>query len=197
MERSWSLSKHVIITGPGRCGTTLVTKALTELGFDTGYPKGRAFLDVRNRDWHWPYDRNGELILPLPYIIKDPYLCRNISSISHSQGWEIEHVYVLLRSLEGTTNSRWILHEGGKNVEMPKKFEEEWETRTKDDVANLFLQLAKDNIPHTLLWYPQLAKDPNYMFEKLKYLMDQKKINFNLFEDLHSKLIDSWKIRDQ
>src|SRR5258706_14981308 len=67
---------HIIISGTGRAGTTFLIQLLTELGLDTGFPKGltldlnsRAGMELDIRDPH------------APYVIKSPWLCDYLDDV--------------------------------------------------------------------------------------------------------------------
>jgi hypothetical protein len=167
------LRKHVIISGTGRAGTSFLVTLLTKLGFDTGFtpatlrlhPLSRAGLelDIRRKD--------------APYIIKNPWLSQTLSEALIDPDIRIEHAIVPFRAIAGATASRRRVDRMGKRegtslpgglwlTEDPLRQREVLERQ----LAKLFETLAKHEIPVTLLWFPRLVHDPEYLFRRLAWL---------------------------
>jgi hypothetical protein len=63
--------RHIIITGTGRAGTTLLVQLLTVVGLDTGFSDVTADVDPNcNAGMEWDL-RNPNA----PYIVKSPWMC--------------------------------------------------------------------------------------------------------------------------
>lgn len=186
------LRKHVIITGTGRAGTTFLVQLLTELGLDTGfsnkkmsekfyYSEARAGLeyDVREPD--------------APYIVKSPYFCDYVEEVLRDGNVLIEHAFVPMRDASAVAASRWNLSKKTiNNVFFLKRIYYSlmqkatasvkgglWGTRHRRDQEiilvrkyyKMMLALSKHDIPVTLLHYPTIIKNSEYLYKKVKPIL--------------------------
>src|SRR5688572_28074547 len=92
---------HIIISGTGRAGTTFLLQLLTELGLDTGFPKGqvldtnsRAGMELDIRDSH------------APYVIKSPWLCDYLDDVLQGGEIIVYHAIIPVRDLYAAAQSR-------------------------------------------------------------------------------------------
>lgn len=174
--------KHVIISGTGRAGTSFLVALLTKLGFDTGFtpatlrlhPLSRAGLelDIRQPD--------------APYIVKNPWLSQTLSEALNDPEIQIEHAIVPVRAFVAATASRrrvdrlakregaklpgglWLTDDPARQREMLER-----------QFAKLFETLARHEIPVTLLWFPRLIQDAEYLFRQMAWLLrDTDKTEF-------------------
>jgi len=171
---------HVIISGTGRTGTTFLVQLLTELGLDTGFtdPYER-FREDRNAGMEW----NRENIPAAPYILKSPALCDELGRIlKEEKSFVIDHALIPIRDLYSAAESRRVVaRKGVSHFLMSRPFlgVKKWGIRRPEEqesvLAQYFYQLlytlAEHNIPLTLLYFPRLAKDPEYLFEKINFLL--------------------------
>jgi hypothetical protein len=167
---------HVIISGTGRAGTTFLVQLLTVLGLDTGFndPASGIYsncnagmeLDLRQSD--------------APYIVKSPWLCDYLDEVLKSGQVIVEHAIVPMRDLFAAAESRRkVSNEAGSGVSPDHVPGGLWHTTRPDDQeAVLTLQLykllnalAEHGIPVTLLHFPRLATDAEYLYEKLGFLL--------------------------
>jgi hypothetical protein len=169
---------NVIITGPGKCGGSLLMQLLTELGIDTGFPKGLTF---ENNDAGGNYEwqtRGNRAKIPFPYVIKEPQMCADIDLRIKKLGLSVDHIYILLRRPGPEAVALEFLRRGSSN---PDTFEEGLRcsdlekvtrgiARREVQVANLVAELQ---IPHTLVSYPRFASDFDYAFMKFWFLWDR------------------------
>ena len=95
---------HIIISGTGRAGTTFLVQLLTELGLDTGFPKGQKI------------DQNSSAGLELdlrsaraPYIIKSPWLCDYLDEVLQGGELIIDCALIPMRDLYSAAESRRVL----------------------------------------------------------------------------------------
>lgn len=167
------MSAKILITGPGRAGTTLLVKLLDSLGFDTGshrltfHETARAGLETN-------------LLSPdSPYIVKDPSLTWRLRKLIESgqvDPAELKYVLVPLRPLHivsasrviNTLTQRHIRAKGGMvGVKSPKE-QLEWLAAA---TYGLFETVALYEIPLVVLHYPRFATDASYAFRRLQPLM--------------------------
>lgn len=161
---------HILITGTGRAGTSFLVQLLTYLGIDTGFCKetivseldqiGRAGLeyDIRNKN--------------CPYVVKSPWFCDYADEVLCNKDINIEHVFIPIREIEQAAESRrFVTRNGGEKGGL-------WHTNSNkigdqeiillNQIYKLMLALSSNNIPITLVNYPELTQKPEYLFEKLK-----------------------------
>ena len=164
---------HMIISGTGRAGTTFLVQLLTELGFDTGFKKGKSVdpnshagmeLDIR--------DPNA------PYVIKSPWLCDYLDDVLENGDIVVDQAIVPMRDLYAAAQSRREVTRKAQsgNSEVPgglwhTKNPEDQETILVTQLYKLFFALAKHNVPLVLLLFPRLVKDPKYLYQKIGFLL--------------------------
>ncbi len=190
------VTRHVIISGTGRCGTSFLVELLTHLGLDTGFcpntvenrksKVARAGLekDVRKPD--------------APYIVKSPWFCEYVDEVLARDDILIEHVFIPMRELRAAAESRRFvtaqsvrsmsflkrLHyqifpkilPGGVTVEASHQ-----EAKLLLSLYRLMASLSKTMIPVTLMRYPRIVHDEQYLFDKLEPILDG--ISFTAFRD--------------
>lgn len=174
------MKNHVIITGTGRCGTTFLVQLLTQLGLDTGFADPvSSILPNCNAGMEWDINQEGA-----PFIVKSPYLCSQLEGIMADGGVAIELVIVPVRELFEAAESRRDVQrrtrQGGEidgvtpgglwGVEQP----EEQEAMLAKEFHKLFVTLTKWEIPHLLISFPRMVKDPQYLYEKLQPVLGDR-----------------------
>jgi len=197
--------KHVLISGTGRCGTTFLVELLTHLGLDTGYrigelesqkdQKARAGLehDVRNEN--------------APYVVKSPLFCDHADEVLGRDDIVIEHVFIPMRQLEAAAESRRRVvksHRAGLPLHTrvmtafkrpPRLAGGLWHTRSSKagkqeevlllQLYRLLLALSDSNIPVTLMQYPRIVTDSQYLFDKLRPILAD--VAYEKFESVFKK----------
>ena len=179
---------HMIISGTGRAGTTFLVQLLTELGLDTGFKKGKSGdpgshagmeRDIR--------DPNA------PYVIKSPWLCDYLDEVLQNGDIVVDQAIVPMRDLYAAAQSRREVtrkaQPGGS--EVPGGL---WHTRNPDEqetilvtqLYKLFFALAKHNVPLVLLLFPRLVKDPQYLYQKIGFLLGD--IKYDTFLETFQKI---------
>ena len=93
---------HVIISGTGRTGTTLMVQLLTNLGLDTGFTSD---------DDHVYQTCNAGMERSLteekaPYIIKNPGYCETLEELLITGDYHIDHIFIPVRELFSAAQSR-------------------------------------------------------------------------------------------
>jgi hypothetical protein len=167
---------HLIISGTGRSGTTFLVQLLTALGLDTGFQDLHSCVfDNCQAGMEW------DILHPqAPYIIKGPYFCDELDIVlNEHQDIHIDHAIVPVRDLFAAAQSRIdvTLRTDPRcfsNQEIPGGL---WDTDIPDfqepilalKLYHLIYTLAKRDIPLTLLSFPRIVHDPQYLFDKLKF----------------------------
>ena len=182
--------RHVVITGTGRAGTSFLVQLLTSLGLDTGFGPEESRQHLSN------VARAGleqELTSPdSPYIIKSPRFCDQAEAVLRRKDIIIEHVFVPMRDLEAAVESRRLVTREARCRWSPwRRFLKRvrgregvsggvfvtdeglsQETVLLQRVYRLLWSLSNAHIPVTLLRYPRLVKDVDYLFCKLQPVLD-------------------------
>jgi hypothetical protein len=181
----------VIITGSGQCGTTFLVDLLTELGFDTGYTSEQKGDPKGSREWtirgeHARKER-------IPSIIKNPRLCTDLLERAERWDWNVTHVYLSLRDYEAVANNKYKRR---NPVRHPGKTKEDsmelYKMTASSFVGHALLQIAEGELPHTLIVFPRSARDPEYLFEKLSFVLDG--MSYKTFLVGFNKIADPDKI---
>ncbi len=169
---------HIIITGTGRTGTTFLVQLLTELGFDTGFPKGAGVDPNSNAGLERAITDNNA-----PYIVKQPHLCDNLERVMQSGDYIVDHAIIPRRDMTQAaesrrTNARKSPHHPpsavtggtfGTDSLEPGEQEAVLEQKHK----NLMESIEKYQIPHTELWFPDDMRDPDKLYEKLRVILGE------------------------
>jgi hypothetical protein len=163
---------HVIISGTGRTGTTFLVQLLTALKLDTGFDTAKPSLS--------PICNAGMEVeitqADAPYIVKRPDLCDRLDEIIRSNTVVIDHAIIPVRDLHSAAESRrTVSRMAGDSGETPGGL---WHTKTPGEqeliltrqLYNLIFSLVKYDVPVTLLLFPRLANDPEYLYKKLAFL---------------------------
>lgn len=183
-------TKHVVITGTGRAGTTFLVELLTHLGLDTGftlqtieskkYQVARAGLE---------HDLRLE---KCPHIVKNPRFHEYATEVLRRDDRIIEHVFIPMRDLYSAAESRRFVETTtlaqmsfGERLEvaqiegaLPGGL---WLTTSTQageqekillwQIYHLLLALSEATVPVTFMRYPRIVKDCPYLFEKLKPIL--------------------------
>jgi hypothetical protein len=187
-------SGHILITGTGRAGTTLLMQLLTYLGLDTGYTLEQALSSID------PISRGGlERSLrqaALPRIIKTPHACHTIDEVLQA-GFRLEYAIIPVRDLHDAAESRRGVSKMASSLGLSKAPGGLWDVTDpeKQEAAlainfyKLIEPLVRHDIPIIFLEFPRLAKDPEYLFKKLSLLMAEKAITLEQLQQAYEKLV--------
>lgn len=203
------MNDRVIITGAGNCGTTFLMKLFCELGLDTGWTSEEveALLKKRPRaSFEWPVRGERALLhLPQPYILKHPHLCFDLRSRIERWGWNVEHIYVLLREYEHIASHKHKQY-FGREVQ-PRRYRESFlkdgmltdmefrdyhKMKAASFIGNIMIPLVEDNIPHTFIMFPRMITDPVYLFDRLSFVLGE--VSYTDFLQGFNKLADVKKV---
>jgi hypothetical protein len=168
---------------------------LTELGLDTGYASGK----VGNGEWN--VQHSDAVLEGQPYILKSPAFGTNkrILDLRERWGWNVEHVYILLRDFDDVANNRWKRwrqKKGLPSIEDQEYKRKDWRWRSYKKkaarcVGSLMLQLVSENIPYTFLMFPQIITDPEYLYNNCVLLQE---VSYETFKASFDKIADTNKV---
>jgi hypothetical protein len=174
------MRRHVIIAGTGRAGTSFLMELLHELGIDIGRDRliyrteARAGLE---------YDLGRD---DAPYVVKNPKLSTKLSGLLARGDIAIDHAILPVRDIRHAAQSRINMEAAAK---MPLWRWIRWRLRKKSTasgglwgvrwpwqqerklryvLSEFVVTLAAYDIPHTLLHFPRLVEDEEYLFSKLR-----------------------------
>jgi hypothetical protein len=191
---------HLIITGTGRAGTTLLVQLLTDLGLDTGF--------TNIRDHIHPYARAGmefQYNHPnAPYILKTPAFCDVLDEWITRTGVVIDHAIVPTRNLRAAAESRRYVTQmtppearlgtvviGGLwNTSDPAQ----QEAALLGSLRKLDLALSKHKIPSTRPEFPRFERDPRYLYDQIQRHLGG--ITYARFTESFARVVDSSLIHE-
>lgn len=163
---------HVIISGTGRAGTTFLIQLLTYLGFDTGFKDINSHIHPNcNAGMEWDIRQPDA-----PYVVKSPWLCDYLDDVLQSGEVAIEHAYIPIRDLFSAAQSRIDVEKRTDRAFYPEGIPGGlWHTDTPDtqesilehQLYKLIHTVTKHDVPMTLLHFPRLINDPEYLFRKM------------------------------
>ena len=163
---------HLIISGTGRAGTSFLMQLFTVLGLDTGFadplvgifPNCNAGMerDLRSPD--------------APYVVKDPRLCDYLDEVMLGGQVMIDHALIPIRDLYASAESRRHVQrseaESSAGPETPGGL---WGTvvpELQEEVLarhfhRLMETLARHDVPTTLLHFPRMINEPEYLYARI------------------------------
>lgn len=170
MTRTTNKGK-IIITGPGRSGTTFLVQLLTRLGFDTGFepykePVGeskRAGCEYIMEWFGLPIKEKRANLEKAPRILKAPEWSMALKELFFEEIYPVDHVIIPIRDLRIAAQSR--LDAGCHYMTIG----------TVDDQESVHaLMLGKCieacylyDVPYTLMKFPRLVTDARYCYDSL------------------------------
>jgi len=188
--------RHVVITGTGRAGTTVLVKLLTLVGIDTGFSP---------HTWHQYFDETGRAGLETapgmeaPYVVKGPVYCDVLDRWIAETGVTIDHVIVPTRDLYQAAESRRDVFRSTQNPTAPGGLwdtskPESQEAVLEDKLRNLFGAIKKWGLPRTLIEFPRFAHEPDYLYQQLRSPFPY--LPYGPFRDAFAKIVDTSLIHD-
>ncbi len=168
----------VIITGPGRSGTTFLVQLLTRLGFDTGYTphdehyndkwragcEKRIELDLGSTVEEW----KAELAVA-PRILKSPEWALVLKGFVQAGILDVEYVFIPVRDLDVAAASRI---DAGLDWQVCETDDYAYKVMDQASVHALALGRAIEaclicDIPYTMPLFPRLVQDEQYCYDCL------------------------------
>lgn len=186
-SRKSSEAGHILISGTGRAGTTLLVKYFTVLGFDTGFSED----DVRRTDIGLEYVSAEE---PLPYVVKSPLYADIIGSCLDRGALAIKYCIVPVRRLFDAAESRRRIHRANPKSGLGG-------LSATDDPGNqevaLALQFYKliealtaHGVPVHFLYFPAFAESATTLYRGLKSVLDEHGISSAESDTAHRSVVD-------
>jgi hypothetical protein len=165
---------HLIISGTGRAGTTVLVQLLTDLGLDTGFADLSSGL-FANCDAGMEWDIQHP---DAPYIIKSPWLCDNLDEILQRGEAIIDHAIVPVRDLYSAAQSRRDVDQRSYGIRNRREVPgglwhtdnpAEQEAALAGQLYKLIYAITKNEIPMTLLHFPRFIHDPEYLYRQIAF----------------------------
>jgi hypothetical protein len=183
----------VIITGTGRCGTSVLMQLLTHLGFNTGYSREEADRAINKMPKLRAGIEHSIESKREAYILKNPAFAQVNEFKRLSKKFNIDYVYIPIRKLEATAKSRDHMQRhipgayGGFWLNAHSI--EEQKTAHAKLIYNLIEYLEDSEVPFSLISFPHFINHPEYLYNKLSHLMQRNPIRYDDFKKEFSKII--------
>jgi hypothetical protein len=163
---------HLIISGTGRAGTTFLVQLMTELGMETGFADSMSnvFSNCHAGMEHDLRDKDA------PYIVKSPFICDYLEEVVQSGQVVIDRAIVPVRDLYSAAQSRRDVVKRSDPNALPDHIAGGlWDTRNPEQQEAVLMQklykliyvISRHEIPLTLLEFPRLVNEPEYLYRNL------------------------------
>lgn len=176
------MREHVIISGTGHAGTTLLVQYFTRLGLDTGFSLEQAASDV-DPIASAGLEFSDLSVEALPYIVKSPWLCETLSEVLKKNSVRIKAAIVPIRELEKAALSRVRVTEeatrqGFNGAEHPGGLwgtanPEEQQSALARRFFDLIFTLTEYQVPIYFLSFPRFARDTDYLYRVLEPFLSE------------------------
>lgn len=183
---------HIVITGTGRAGTTFLVKLFTRMGLDTGWNAEK--IPHTDKNSRAGLEQNILGNKKCSYIVKSPQICDQIDQIIANKSITLDHAIIPMRDIESAALSRIkVFNDAGKKKYIAGGLWEAAAPENQEEVLRkklirLLLGLSKMQTPVTLLNYPKLTKDPDYLYHKIKPIF--KNIELQEFKAAFHEIVD-------
>lgn len=166
--------QHILISGTGRSGTTFLIHLLTALGFDTGFKAKSPKIDSNcHAGMEWDI-RDPKA----PFIVKNPWACEYLDSVLDSNVVRVKHLIIPVRDLYAAAESRRDVMRRAESGSVDQGFDVPgglWGTlepeKQEQALAERFYKLlwtaARYSVPVTVLDFPRIIRDPEYLRKRL------------------------------
>ena len=173
--------EKVLISGTGRCGTTFIMKILTLLDYNTGFTKEKYLDNINetcNAGLELPFHKKNKDV----YIFKSPIFIQKIKSIiEYNKSWmKIKLMIIPVRHYESSAESR-VKNGNGPGGLWEAKNKQEQISFYKKIMADYIYYMEKYGIKTIFLNFGKMIGNKNYLYHKLKPLMDEKNVSFEKF----------------
>ena len=174
----------ILITGTGRCGTTFLIKLFSFLGFDTGFTRenyNQYITSNSNAGMERLYTENH-------YILKNPKFIHEINHIlKDTQNITLKQVIIPIRNYSVSAQSRARFKNECGGLWNAKNEAEQLAFYNKI-ISNYIFYMTKHEINTLFLDFNKMTHDKQYLFEKLKHILEEKNITFEFFEKVYDEV---------
>ncbi len=175
--------EKIYITGTGRCGTTFLIKLFSFLNLDTGYTKAN-YSNFINKNCNSGMERIYKENFS---IIKNPHIMLNISHIINDKEIKIKKIIIPVRDYNESVKSR-VSHKYDAGGLWYAKDEKSQLSFYKLIMSNYVYLMTKHDIPTLFLDFDRMTTDKQYLFEKLRFILDEKNITFDVFSSVYDEV---------
>jgi hypothetical protein len=193
-EAPWSRTDrsagHLIITGTGRAGTTLLVQILSHLGFDTGYAPADSLRRVDPVS-HAGLEPRMDAMADWPYVVKKPLLSVQLGRMLAAGRLRVRGVIVPVRTLSDAAESRRRVTEAGRErgaLWLLREGQTQEHALLEASHA-LLCTLAEHGLPHVLLGFPRFARDADYAFRQLAPILSPHGVTAAEFAVAHAACV--------
>jgi hypothetical protein len=197
------MRRHILISGTGRSGTTFLVQLFTALGFDTGFDlnQDNTYSNC-NAGMEWDLKDSNS-----PFIVKSPWMCEYLDSVLSKGDIYVEHLIVPVRDLFSAAESR---RDVMRRAEISGLDERQnvpgglWGTSEpgmqEQALTERFYKLlwttARYDVPLTLLDFPRIVRDPEYLRQKLIPIFGRWRLREKRFNSAFSLIIRPELVHD-
>ena len=181
----------VFITGPTRSGTTFLLSLFHHMGFYTGYSDREVFA-AKNKavsaGLEYIMDRKAAGVYP--YVIKHPASWiggPSVFDIIDKYDLTVQHMIVTTREHEALvkSNVEFIrLQQGKKREDRSTQIEKEIRKTMPAVQSELFAKIEERETPYTVIEFPRMVQDREYLFDALKHIRKVTREKFDTAFDL-------------
>lgn len=182
--RSASPQGHLLITGTGRAGTTLMMRIMINLGLDTGYrPEDIPAVEANIARAGLEHELRPDTADRLPAIIKTP-LATDVLHDALGKGWlDLWHTFIPVRNLQDAADSRRAAQRKADALGLDRATAPGILWKTDDPLMQepaLAIQLYKaidalalHAVPVTFLSFPRFVTDHDHFVERTLPVLSQ------------------------
>jgi hypothetical protein len=176
--------EKILITGTGRCGTTFLIKLFSFLDFHTGYNRNNYNLSISsncNSGMEKHYKDNF-------YVLKNPTFMKEIENILIDTSIIIKYVIIPIRDLKIAANSR-AKYGYNKNGGLWNARDESGQLGFFKDILTNYIYIStKHEINTIFIDFDKMINNKLYLFNKLKNILDEKNIDFEIFSSVYDEV---------
>lgn len=199
-DRHGTQDGHILISGTGRAGTTLLVQYFTALSFDTGFSLHEARSKVD------PISHAGlehQLSRPtLPYVSKSPQYANRLGDVLDNGELSVRACIIPVRQLADAAASRRRVSaaaaEAGKDPQRQRgglSFHAKRNPNHQEEVLavsfhRLISDLVRHDVPIHLLDFPRFATDHGHLFAALRPLLEEHGVTVTESKIAHRAVVD-------